>query len=161
MGGTRPERFRRTRDACIGFTVTLFVCICSLSVVGLVRHSPMILVSTTHDYQAGAPLRFAVDSEEGGGYCGGRDPGQAMQCLTPNVFDPQYTMPLTTLGSSLGHYCPLLLFNLTILGPKPRRANPDSRKWTFRSEAIAATVADIYLSIPIRPLAYGMPTIVL
>jgi hypothetical protein len=23
LGGTRPERFRRTRDACIGFTVTL------------------------------------------------------------------------------------------------------------------------------------------
>lgn len=23
LGGTRPERFRRMRDACIGFTVTV------------------------------------------------------------------------------------------------------------------------------------------
>jgi hypothetical protein len=28
-------------------------------------------------------------------------------------------MPPTTLGSRRGHYCPLLLFNLTILGLNP------------------------------------------
>jgi hypothetical protein len=84
LGGTRPERFRRMRDACIGFTVVFVVCSLSVSVsavASLVRHSPIILLSTTRDYLV---RLFASPSLS---LLAEREPGQAMSDRS----DPQYT----------------------------------------------------------------------
>jgi hypothetical protein len=127
LGGTSPERFRRTRDACIGFqSVTLrcflpFCPVCwSLRVAvpvcaGLVRHSPITLVSISHD------------------------------CRALPQPDPQYTI-LTALGSS-GYCCPLLLFQPHHSGSNP----PFQTSLDLRSLRLVADAFYLQLSPYIHP----------